>query len=358
MSWGKSFFVFVMSLFTTLFCLSARAQVPDHFSLPCVEKFEHQLHELDLPGTDLNFPLHVNLNCPSEAVTHLIVVLHGTSRTGKGYFKIVRDLLPADDTTTLVVAPQFLLCTKNRSSCDEGVGDPDHPKRIFWGKNDKWKGGGKWALELKLAGYGKTRSSFWVMDRLLKTMIKKYPNIQDITLVGHSAGGQFLQRYAATSALENDLYEEGRETHFVVANSSSYLYFHPFRRHNDKWRLPFLLACPNYNHYRYGLEIFDPVGFSYLVHTGPQNMRDWYPHRRVTYLLGKKDDHQNGNMDNSCAARLQGKNRLERGKIYYRYMNDFFAGHEHDLALVPDVGHDAKKMFSSPQGQQAILWWE
>lgn len=335
-------------------------QTPPH-SPPdrsCVEKNSRQILELDLPKTDLTFPYHVNRNCPSDEVTNLIVVVHGTSRTGKGYFNNVRALLGEGDLSTVIVAPQFLLCANDASPCDSGVGNPDHPKRVYWDHNDKWKTGGKWARKLNRTGHGKTRSSFKVMDHLIRSMQKKYPNIKNITVAGHSAGGQFVQRYAASSPYENILFDEGREVRFVVANPSSYLYFHPFRRIRKKWLLPFFPTCPNFNHYRFGIEFLNPAEEGYLIRTGPHNMTSWYPERRVTYLLGEKDNRQNGNMDASCGAMLQGKHRLARGKIYHRYMNDFFERHNHDLVIVPDARHSSKEMFQSNEGRRVMLWWE
>lgn len=324
----------------------------------CEQKNSHFVRELDLPGTDLTFPYHVNLNCPDSKTKNLIVVLHGTSRAGRGYFDVIRSVDSIDTGSTLIVAPQFLLCADDESPCDEGVGDPNRPKRVFWDVNDRWKMGGNWAKKLKRDGHGKTRSAFRVVDLLLKSILRQYPNIRQITMVGHSAGGQFVQRYAAASPFENQLFAQGREMHFVVGNPSSYLYLHPFRRWQNKWILPPIWECSDYNHYRYGLEIWNPAGLRYIVHTGPWNMVHWYPGRRVTYLLGKNDNHQNGNMDASCAARLQGKNRLERGKNFYHYMNDFFPGHDHDLVVVPDVGHSAGNLFASDAGRAAIFWWE
>lgn len=358
MRWGLGSLVFVLCLLLAgpVFASDVDSEVQGNPS--CAQINNHFVRELDLPGTDLTFPYHVNLNCPDSRTKNLIVVLHGTSRTGSGYFDVVHSMDSNDDGTTLIVAPQFLFCADDHSPCDDGVGNPNHPKRIFWDDNDKWKMGGNWAKKLKRAGHGKTRSSFKVVDLLLKSILKHYPNIRQITMVGHSAGGQFVQRYAAASPLENHFFEAGREMRFVVGNPSSYLYLHPFRRIGGQWKLPAPWTCPSYNQYRYGLEILNPAGLGYIMNTGPWNMIHWYPGRRVTYLLGKNDNRQNGNMDDSCAARLQGDNRLERGKIFYRYMNEFFPGHDHDLAVVPGVGHSAGKLFASDAGRAAIFWWE
>ena len=69
-------------------------------------------------------------------------------------------------------------------------------------------------------------SSFAVLDALLETLSdrKHWPALDLVVLAGHSAGGQFVQRYAVASA-PTVLSHQGIHTRFVVANPSSYLYF-------------------------------------------------------------------------------------------------------------------------------------
>ena len=71
---------------------------------------------------------------------------------------------------------------------------------------------------------GTAVSSFEVMDHLLSMVTDRarFPNLRVITLIGHSAGGQYVQRYAAGTQAPASFAEH--RFVFVVANPSSYLY--------------------------------------------------------------------------------------------------------------------------------------
>ena len=74
----------------------------------------------------------------------------------------------------------------------------------------------------------KRLSSFAVADRLLAELsdAKRFPNLRRIVLAGHSAGGQFVNRYVAVGRLGESGAGPARrlEYRFLVANPSSYLY--------------------------------------------------------------------------------------------------------------------------------------
>ena len=57
------------------------------------------------------------------------------------------------------------------------------------------------------------------MDSLISHLLSNFSNLQDIVLVGNSAGGQFVNRYAAGSDQEG-----GGMIRYVVSAPSSYLY--------------------------------------------------------------------------------------------------------------------------------------
>ena len=94
-------------------------------------------------------------------------------------------------------------------------------------------------------------SSFSIMDSLISHLLSNFSNLQDIVLVGNSAGGQFVNRYAAGSDQEG-----GGMIRYVVSAPSSYLYFDE-NRYNE-YQLPFSWSvpqgCTGYNDYKYGLD--------------------------------------------------------------------------------------------------------
>ena len=103
-------------------------------------------------------------------------------------------------------------------------------------------------------------SSFEVIDRLIEAAVKLNPGIRRILILGHSAGAQFIVRFAATNGRHELLEQQGISIRYVVANSSSYPYLDQTRFHFNpagEMRITSseeLLNCPGYNKYKYGLE--------------------------------------------------------------------------------------------------------
>ena len=262
-----------------------------------------------------------------------MVVVHGINRNAQDYFgSIDRAAAHAGVTeNTIIVAPRFQI------ERDE-PGDHD----AYWtdsGRNS-WKDGGGAVAPAGL-------SSFTVMDEILTALADKdrLPLVSRIMLVGHSAGGQFIQRYAAGGRAPGALMDV--TIGYVTANPSSYLYLNSYRPLGRK--LP--RSCTGYNDYKYGLERRN----AYLSILNDEQIRRQYISRRVTYLLGNADVDQDENLERDCAANVQGDNRFQRGLLYYSFMRTFFPAAKHDMVIVPEVGHDHDAMFNSPQGKTAIF---
>src|SRR5947209_17169205 len=185
------------------------------------------------------------------------------------------------------------------------------------------------------------------MDEILTALADKdrLPLLSRIALAGHSAGGQFIQRYAAGGRAPGTL--RGVAIGYVTANPSSYLYLNSYRPTGG--HLP--KSCPGYNDYKYGLERRN----AYLSILNDEQIRRQYISRRVTYLLGNADVDQDENLERDCAANVQGDNRFQRGLLYYSFMRTFFPAAKHDMVIVPEVGHDHDAMFNSAQGKTAIF---
>lgn len=70
-----------------------------------------------------------------------------------------------------------------------------------------------------------------MLDRLIEALVVpgRYLSLKEITIAGHSAGGQFVQRYAAGTTIEQRPSVSARSLAFryVAANPSSYLYLFP-----------------------------------------------------------------------------------------------------------------------------------
>merc|ERR1719382_2330854 len=92
--------------------------------------------------------------------------------------------------------------------------------------------------------FGATMSSFSIIDEFVVHLAdnrEKFPKLREILLMGHSAGGQTLHRYAFVTHLrpphmsspEDVAKRQGirkdLDVRFVVANPSSYLYLDKHR---------------------------------------------------------------------------------------------------------------------------------
>jgi pimeloyl-ACP methyl ester carboxylesterase len=154
-------------------------------------------------------------------------------------------------------------------------------------------------------------STYAVFDAMLERLATRtlFPKMQEVVVIGHSAGGQIVQRYAAVGVGPDRLAGSGVNVHFVVANPSSYLYF-------DTWRPQPQHGCSEYNDWRYGL-----VDAPAYVTGSASQLERRYAARDVTYLLGTADTIPNEwDLDTSCAAEAQGPYRFARGKNYIAYM--------------------------------------
>jgi hypothetical protein len=124
-----------------------------------------------------------------------------------------------------------------------------------------------------------------------------------------------VQRHALASELPDRLAAAGIEVVHVVANPASYLY--PDDRRPDGsggFARPAGAdaGCAGWNRYKYGLE--EPN--AYLAGTSRGCLLDRLRRRRFVYLLGiADDDPAHPELDTSCAARLQGRHRLDHGDL-------------------------------------------
>jgi hypothetical protein len=195
-------------------------------------------------------------------------------------------------------------------------------------------------------------SSFEVLDLLIAEIStpNRYPDLRDIVVAGHSAGGQFVHRYAAGTRADQDpsLAERGVRVRYVVANSSSYLYMVPVDYG------PSFSACDGVDEYKYGLNDLN----TYMRAVGAEAIQASYPRKDVTILLGRLDHAAlDPSKDDSCEGLAQGAHRLNRGIRFVRALDDYYGAGNHDtrVAIVPGVGHSASGIFASPDGRRALL---
>lgn len=68
-------------------------------------------------------------------------------------------------------------------------------------------------------------SSFDVMDEFLRAAVVKFPNLEDIVIIGHSAGGQFVHRYVWMNVgVHEQLEASGIHIRYVPTNPGGYAF--------------------------------------------------------------------------------------------------------------------------------------
>ncbi len=297
-----------------------------------------QLAELGSGAERYPFVLYANatLDTPSLPVTRVVILLHGIKRNAGEYFENGTALLAnagLDPASTLLVAPHFLT-------------DADA---------DNFPGVPRWAAGQWLHGSPSFSgvSAFQVLDDLLTFVSdrQRFPALREVVLVGHSAGGQLVQRYAIFNTTEPALAAKGIHLRYGVASPSSYLYFDRQRWQNQQLQTTAQAECPGYNRYRYGLEKLPAYAGQQKL--SAQQLFRRYAGRDVVYLVGADDNNPDSRvMDRSCSAALQGATRRQRQVNYVAYEQQLAKQWKmevsHPQVQVEGVGHDSAALFAAP----------
>lgn len=302
---------------------------PDRFT------FEESNTQLSIPV----FTSHPFEKSP-EDLKRVVVIVHGAGLNAKKSFETglrIVEKLEGIKKEYMVIAPQFL----------EGI-EPEERGLLFWGR--QWRDGGESLSENINKGLPEL-SSYEVMDKLIELVTVKNPDIHQIIILGHSAGGQFISRYAAINSNHENLGKQGVLIEYVVANPSSYLYLDStryqlnsngeiFKRTRDD-----LASCKGYNDYKYGLENL----YGYANSLSKRDIQTRLMRRPITFLLGQEDTERSWSLDKSCEVEVQGENRYERGMLYKHHLQSFVHGEEnskHYWLVLPGVDHDSNEMFT------------
>ena len=278
--------------------------------------------------------LHKN----NSKVERLVIVIHGALRNGDEYFndtvKAAKKFGVADK--TIILSPSF-----------RKISDERGPTELYWGRpwDTKWKYGYRSQDQDKV-------SSFKVIDNLIYSIARSnnFPNLKNIVITGHSAGGQFTQRYAVYSEIRNHI---SQKILFVPSNPSSYLYLDPERYEfsGGNYRLKSFDQnnCKDFNAYIYG-----PEQLPDFFYRGIDQLRKNYEKNNVIYLMSEEDK-DTDSLDQSCEANLQGLTRFERAKNYWFYLKNHLSTLNHKFVSIPEIGHDHIAVYSSEEAKEVIF---
>jgi pimeloyl-ACP methyl ester carboxylesterase len=265
-------------------------------------------------------------------VTRAIIVVHGSGANASGYFDRMNNVIPSSfKDKVMVIAPHF-------QEEAEAAGDE------YWWDGDWREGGASGGV-----------SSYAVVDKFVELLRNgTFPKLKWIVIGGHSAGGQFSQRYAAFTDIDMKTTPNSQFVKFVPANPSSYVYLNEYRRDTSgNWVVPAECSSGDkYNTWKYGLNGL----YGYTATRGAAFARTNLPRRWVELLAGTFDNVVDDGLDLDCAAMRQGERRFDRAQNFNAFMDRYYPNNNFSMTLVPEVGHDSELIFASPQGVAAYFF--
>lgn len=264
------------------------------------------------------------LSNQNPSIENVTIVIHGAGRNADEYFEYTVKAASLENRLekVAVLAPRFLEA-KDMPTSDEHY----------------WSGGWR---EGNLSKGTNRISSYEVVDEIMTKARVAFPNLKSLSIVGHSAGGQFVNRYVAGS--HSDF--SGLIARFVVLNPSTYLYLTEERPTSEEDDINFMVPeeatdCPNYNEYKYGVENLNAYMKATDIDGFWENLSI-----RESYYFGGTLDTGTSNLDQTCEANLQGKNRFARFNHFRAYTRQFPKWNAH-FAEVPDIAHSGAQMIQS-----------
>ncbi|KIY72416.1 hypothetical protein CYLTODRAFT_344253 [Cylindrobasidium torrendii FP15055 ss-10] len=313
-------------------------------------------------------PIYWNDGTSKDGARSAYIMIHGKLRDGDEYWTIMNDALssavkddyPGVDENALVIAPQFFSTEYNKGQYGE--------HQLAFGDVNAWQAG-----DIATHPEGTSKSSIDALDAIVAEFANKdeYPNIANITIVGHGGGGQLITRYAAVGSLPEDVY-----VRFIVGDASTHAYFsehRPVDKDDTDGK-----GCEYWNTWRYGFDNFTGTA------AGKKDLWDYfeqYVNRDIVFLVANNDTKENG--DQYCPALMQGGvARRDRNLAWWAYINTLARTREPvelfgvasfknlpdwswatsrsgtivpRLVVIDGADHDADKVFGSDEGRAALF---
>jgi hypothetical protein len=305
-------------------------------------------------------------------VQTLMVMVHGSSRNVDDYICCSNSALPTQEqdpatSSIMIVAPWFLAPSDMPVNITS-TGNPN-AAALVWADKARmdevdpvyhtWRYGAD-AINAGISSYATVDA---IVNRVLEDRVR-FPSLKRIVVAGHSAGGQFTQRWALLSnskafADPSQGYIPRAPTRTVVANPKSFCWLDARRYVNGTLRVPDdddINDCPWYNEWEWGLGEGDYLKTPYKdiaieLAGGTDEVVRRYPTRDIVYIAGELDILPNG----QCMATAQGPYRRARSANFFSSLKDIYGRSVHHRLVVSGVNHDHCLMFQSPEGQQALF---
>ena len=271
---------------------------------------------------------------PNASITTAVIAVHGSSRDANRIFTNAKSLVNGK-AGFAIFAPDFLDSASTTPSPESD--------QLSWGSS--WPHGG-----LSVSGLPFRVSSHQIIEDLITQLRSNFVNLDLVYVIGHSAGGQYAQRFAMTN-------NDPTRIRIMVCNPSSYAYPGNLRWDGTAYTNPGVITCPAYNDWKYGTDNLASV--SYVDAIGAAELKNRLEAANILYLAGELDTAAGDpDLDVTCPANLQGANRLDRALKYYGYLglvygNTVYSNHHFDI--VPGSAHTEWKMITSPAARKWVL---
>ncbi|MFN2604232.1 MAG: alpha/beta fold hydrolase [Gemmatimonadaceae bacterium] len=292
-----------------------------------------------------------SLDTTHPEATRALIMVHGANRNADHYFETATDAGFAAGAlaNTVIIAPRFAAGNDKVTS-----GELLWPER-----GDTWRSGG-------MSPTNPTISAFDFVDEIIRRLANKknFPNLTHVVVTGHSAGGQFTNRYEMANKIDGTL--PGVTISYVVANPSSYAWPAAVRplptgdaNPEDAYKEA-LGPTGDSVHTKFTYGAFDsakaprydlwPAGLKnrsgYTGQMTDDQLRKQLATRTTTYLVGQVDVLPLGGFDSSANAMAQGPTRRARGEAFAKYVNETLGAH-HSIIIVPECGHNDRCVFTT-----------
>lgn len=297
-----------------------------------------------------------SLDKRNDRIHRALIMIHGTLRNPDRYFETATGaaFLANALEDTVVIAPRI-------ASADRGCHDTLAENEVSWScGGDSWRSGGA-------SPTAKDLTSFDFIDAIVRKLADKkiFPNMGAIVIAGHSAGGQFVNRYEMANKIHETV---GVPILYVVANPSSYAWPDVTRPLpvNDgapdtakgEWKEEAAqtnysygafaggTCAATYDKWPYGLE--DRTG-GYTAGMSDDQLKKQLVGRPTTYLLSQVDVLPLGGFDGSCSAMAQGATRRARGEAFVKFITDQLGAKQAKIQIVPECGHNDRCVYTTPE---------
>ncbi|QHN05132.1 alpha/beta hydrolase [Granulicella sp. WH15] len=334
----------------------------DHGAKPCTTATPECTEWVTLGGGPSRAMIYRSypLSAKSSTIRRALIMVHGTNRNADHYFRTATSaaFLAGALDDTIVISPSFL-------SADRGCNDKLQPNEVSWScRGDSWRSGG-------VSLSNKDLTSFDFIDEILRKLADKkmFPNLTQVVIAGHSAGGQFVARYEMANRVHDTL---GISISYVVSNPSSYAWPDATRAlptgdaapeaavagwkseapHTDFSYGPFdATKDPKYDLWPYGLEQRTE---GYTVKMSDEQLKKQLVSRPTTYLLSQVDTLPLGGFDSGASAMAQGATRRARGEAYVKYINEKM-GAKANIMIIPECGHNDRCVYTTDSALNVIF---